>query len=542
MKTRYLIIGLVLVIASAGGGFWWWQVRPARASNQPSLELTGVIEARRVYLAAEIGGQVQAVLVEEGQQVSAGQVLARIDTTLLEAQLAQARATVATAEANLAQVKAGARPEEIAAAQAAADQARALRDGAAKGYENALKILKNPQELDALVVQARGNRDTVQRMLAEVRAGARPQDIAAARAALNQAEANLQTTRDQLSAAKTQAEAQVRQAAEALIQAQTRYAQARDNWTYVQETGKDPAGVSVDVASQQAGNVSVTSDDLSEAARANYYAQFVQAESALRQAEQAVAQAQVAAETAHQAEITGIQTVEAQTQQTAATFDKIRSGATKEQLATAETALRNAQAALDVALEMQANPQQLQAAADAAQTQLAAAEAQLAQAQAQLELLQAGARPEQIRAAEAQLAQARAVQQQIEVQIAKATITASQNGVVLARSTEPGQITAPGATLLELGRLDRLELKVYVPEEQFGTMTQGETVKVQSDAYPGRIFTGTVLRLADQAEFTPTNVQTKEDRTRLVYALVIGLDNPDLALKPGMFAEVAFGQ
>jgi multidrug resistance efflux pump len=94
--------------------------------------------------------------------------------------------------------------------------------------------------------------------------------------------------------------------------------------------------------------------------------------------------------------------------------------------------------------------------------------------------------------------------------------------------------------LIEIGRLDQLELTVYLPEEQFGVIRPNQTVQVRVDAYPDHVFEGTVTRMANQAEFTPTNVQTKEDRTRLVYAVVIRLENPDLALKPGMIADVEF--
>src|SRR5262249_9259520 len=157
------------------------------------------------------------------------------DTALLDAQLDQARAAVAAAEANLALLKAGSRPEDIAAAQAAADQARATRDGAAQAYQNALKALKNPQQLDAQVIEAQATYDSAQRALAQVQAGSRPEDIATAEAAQTQAQTSLEATRDQLSAAKTQAEAQVQQAALSLTQAQARYAQAKSNWDYAQE-------------------------------------------------------------------------------------------------------------------------------------------------------------------------------------------------------------------------------------------------------------------------------------------------------------------
>ena len=129
---------------------------------------------------------------------------------------------------------------------------------------------------------------------------------------------------------------------------------------------------------------------------------------------------------------------------------------------------------------------------------------------------------------------------ELDVQIGKQTLLAPWDGVVLTRSIEPGSTALPGSTLLEIGRLDRLELTVYLPEDKFGRVSPGQLANVSVDAYLDRTFDGVVLRLADEAEFTPTNVQTKEDRTRLVYAVTISLENPDLLLKPGMIADVTF--
>jgi len=128
----------------------------------------------------------------------------------------------------------------------------------------------------------------------------------------------------------------------------------------------------------------------------------------------------------------------------------------------------------------------------------------------------------------------------LDAQIDKLTLTAPWDGIVLTRSIEPGSTALPGSTLLEIGRLDRLELTVYLPEDEFGRVPPRQPASVSVDAYPDRTFNGVVLRLADEAEFTPTNVQTKEDRTRLVYAVTISLENPDLSLKPGMIADVTF--
>ena len=85
-------------------------------------------------------------------------------------------------------------------------------------------------------------------------------------------------------------------------------------------------------------------------------------------------------------------------------------------------------------------------------------------------------------------------------------------------------------------------MKVYLSENQFGQVKLGDPVVVTVDSRPGETFAGVVTYISPRAEFTPTTVQTKEDRARLVYAVEISLDNPDLALKPGMIADATFGE
>jgi len=285
MHNRARIIAPILLLALlASGGYWWWN-QHADAASSRTLSGSGTIEAEDVLITSEVSGRVQSLLVDEGQEVAAAQTLAKLDPALLEAQRDQAAAAVAVAEANLALLKAGNRVEDVAAAKAQADQAQAARDGAAQGYENALKALKNPQQLDAQVIQAQAARDSAQRALALVQAGSRAEDIAAAESTLAQAQSSLQATRDRLSAAKTQAEAQVQQSALALTQAQARYAQAKINWDYAQDTGNDPL-----VPKVSDGKGGTKRNKLSDAQRENYYSQLVQAEAALHQAEQAVQQ------------------------------------------------------------------------------------------------------------------------------------------------------------------------------------------------------------------------------------------------------------
>jgi multidrug resistance efflux pump len=120
-------------------------------------------------------------------------------------------------------------------------------------------------------------------------------------------------------------------------------------------------------------------------------------------------------------------------------------------------------------------------------------------------------------------------------------IRAPLNGVVLERLFEPGEIATPGSTLLVLGDLFTLNLTVYVPEDRYGQIILGHTYPVTVDSFPGTTFEGVVTHIADQAEFTPRNVQTVEGRKTTVFAVRLSIANPDLRLKPGMPADVNFG-
>jgi len=95
----------------------------------------------------------------------------------------------------------------------------------------------------------------------------------------------------------------------------------------------------------------------------------------------------------------------------------------------------------------------------------------------------------------------------------------------------------PGASLLTLADPTSVNLIVYVPEPDIDTVAIGQKVHVYVDAFPGVPFTGTVTYISDKAEFTPKNVQTKEERMNTVFAVKIRLDNEDQRLKPGMPAD-----
>jgi HlyD family secretion protein len=119
-------------------------------------------------------------------------------------------------------------------------------------------------------------------------------------------------------------------------------------------------------------------------------------------------------------------------------------------------------------------------------------------------------------------------------------ITSPIDGVVLQRLIEPGELAAPGVTLMVIANLNDLTLKVYVPENRYGQVTLGQMYPVTVDSFPGQTFDGTVTHIADQAEFTPRNVQTVEGRQSTVFAVTLALAPSNGMLKPGMPADVRF--
>jgi HlyD family secretion protein len=128
----------------------------------------------------------------------------------------------------------------------------------------------------------------------------------------------------------------------------------------------------------------------------------------------------------------------------------------------------------------------------------------------------------------------------LDAQIGKMTVASSVDGVVMTRNAEPGNVVNAGAVLLTLGRLDKLTITVYVPEDRLGEVMLGQTAKVTVDSFPDVIFAATVSYISDQAEFTPRNVQTVSGRKNTVFAVKLNLNDTSGKLKPGMPADVTF--
>lgn len=182
---------------------------------------------------------------------------------------------------------------------------------------------------------------------------------------------------------------------------------------------------------------------------------------------------------------------------------------------------------------------------------VAIAEAQLREADSRYKKLRDGPDPDAVAMAEAHLATARAglraaqVQlranlRDIDLELEKLVIRSPATGVVLVRSVEEGELVQAGAPAFTIGRLDELTLTVYVPEDRYGQIRLGQRAAVTVDSFPGEIYEAVVKRIADQAQFTPTNVQTEEERVKLVFAIELLIEDPTGKLKPGMPASAAF--
>ncbi|MBN1976992.1 MAG: efflux RND transporter periplasmic adaptor subunit [Anaerolineae bacterium] len=374
-----------------------------------TLVASGFIEGEEVIVAPEVAGRVAEMLVERGDRVAKGDVLVRLDDAVLQSQRLQAEAGLAAAQANLARVTAGARPEAIAAARAALAQAEAERDGAAQAVVLAQEVISNPLALDAEIDGAR-----TQVRLAE-------QGVEMAKANLQEAEL----------------------------------------WH----------GLYIG-----AGGDTERASDL----------QLQAAQAALVQA---------------QAELLG------------------------------------AQRYLNALLDIRANPLELEAQLHAAEVKHGLAEAQVAAAQATLAELEAGPTAGEVSMAEAQVRQAEAAVRMVDVQIARLTLVAPMDGIVTSRSAQVGETATAGSPLLTIANLDEVTLVIYIPENRVGQVRLGQGVEVQVDSFPAQVFEGRVANIAGEAEFTPRNVQTQEERVNLVFAVKVSIPNPDLKLKPGMPAD-----
>lgn len=255
---------------------------------------------------------------------------------------------------------------------------------------------------------------------------------------------------------------------------------------------------------------------------------------------------------------------------------QLRAGSRRQEIREAEAHVRRAKANLDNAeadykrmeslYEKQLIAQQQR---DTAWTAYQVAAQEFEAARERLDMVKEGPRPEEIRRAEADVGQARASlieaqtgeldivskKQQLatleanvrrdraalavaQAQLGYTLLESPQAGIVLRKHVEPGEIIAAGTPVVTIADLNNIWVKIYIPEPQLGRIKLGQAADVSTDSYRGKVYRGKVIFINSEAEFTPKNIQTPEERVKLVFAVKIGLENPNQELKPGMPADV----
>jgi HlyD family secretion protein len=262
----------------------------------------------------------------------------------------------------------------------------------------------------------------------------------------------------------------------------------------------------------------------------------------------------------------------AELNQATAKLESLLNGNRKQDIQQAEAGVNDAKAQLEFARSDWARMQTLfknedisRQQYDQSRSKFDSAQAMLHQAEEKLSLMKEGPRQEDIAGGRAEVARAKAAVQtaeanrlelkrkeqelaarnaEIERSRAQEGISTSQlddtevatpiDGVVLVKSAEPGEVLAAGSTILTIGDLEHPWLRAYVNETDLGRVKLGQKVKLTTDSFPGKVYNGVITFISSDAEFTPKQIQTKEERVKLVYRIKIDVDNKSHELKSNM--------
>lgn len=378
---------LVIVVAGASAGLLW-RSRQAGARDDSTIVISGNIELTQVDLAFKVPGRLELLTVEEGALVKKGQLLARLDQEQARRVRDREQSAVAIAESQVAQI------------------------------ETAIRWQRDTVERDIELRKA--DLEATEARFAELRAGPRLQEVAQARAAVDEVGAQQQ--------------------------------QAARDWERAQ--------------------VLYSREDISTQQRDQFQARYTATSSVLRQAQERLA--------------------------------VLEEGTRREVLEAARANVDRARAALRLAetnrLEVRRREQEMEAR-----------RADLERARAQLAV----------------------VVSQLEDTVSLAPI----DGTVLVKTAEAGEVVAAGRPVLTLGDLRKPWVRGYISETHLGKVRIGDEVKVTTDSYPGKQYLGRISFLSQEAEFTPRQIQTQEERTKLVYRFKVDIENPHQELKSNMPVE-----
>jgi HlyD family secretion protein len=223
----------------------------------------------------------------------------------------------------------------------------------------------------------------------------------------------------------------------------------------------------------------------------------------------------------------------------------LRRGPRRQEIRRAEQMVEQARAALDNARTTYRRAQDLlarkvvpQSNVDNARAQVDVLQARHNAAQEALSVLRAGSRLEQLHMAEANLEQAETLVSILQKKVADCTVKSPTAGRVVARFLEPGELAGTGTPIVRVADLSEVWIMIYVSETELGRVRVDGEAEIRVDSFPDKAFSGKVTYISPQEEFTPKNIQTKDERVRMVFGVKVEAKNPDESLKPGMPADV----
>ncbi|MDR3564326.1 MAG: efflux RND transporter periplasmic adaptor subunit [Negativicutes bacterium] len=175
---------------------------------------------------------------------------------------------------------------------------------------------------------------------------------------------------------------------------------------------------------------------------------------------------------------------------------------------------------------------------DVTQSAYDVAQSSLVAAQAQQSLVIEGNRPDVIEAQRMEVKRLQAVLDVTHATLADTTVVSPISGVILTKNYQDREYVNPGSAIATVGDLNDCWVKIYVSSSQLGLIRLGQQVEVRIDAYPHRVFAGTIKEIGQNAEFTPRQSITQQERANLVFYVKVKIDNSEDILKPGMPADV----
>ena len=516
------IIPLVLVLAVVAA-LAFNRIQDSREANAPP-EGSGTVEATEIEVGPQVAGRIDRVLIPEGTFVKAGQVIAVLEDTELKAQFQQARGQRDAALNNYRNVKNGPRKEQIAAARAQLASADAAVAGAVQSLANAERNFRNVTELKQAVTSTDAQIRSLKAQLlaASKQAEAAEAQMKGASETLANAKKALDTVTD-LKQAQDLAKGQYESALASRNRASTAMSTARADFERISGLFEQGA-----VSKRDADNARLALDtaraalDTAEAQVTATKAGYDNARTAFSD-RLAAKQAVISATTAYTASLRGREAAYAQVSSVKAQYEG------------AGLSMNNARTAY-------ADRIQARTARDNAATAVRTSRAARDAARENLTMLEAGNTTEVIETAKGQWQAAEGALALARKKLADSVIKAPTDGQVSTIVARKGEMVSAGLPVVKMLDVRNAYVRVYLPFRSFGKVKIGDIANIDTDAIPKEVFKGKVIAVASEAEFTPKNVQTRDQRLQQVYWVKVAIDDPDGRLKPGMPARAAWNQ